>query len=203
MKVATPFCGVTVNVPPSPVPLVRASVTELVALVTGFPLASSITTWTAGPIVAPTKACEGCTRKASFAAVGPPPPEVIVKLVLVAGVSPVLAADRVKVPALLTVRLLKVAMPFCGVTVSVPVRPGAPPVSEIVTGLVAFVTALPLPSSTTTWTAGVIVAWVAALVGCTENASFTAEGPPPPPGAVIVKLVLAAEVRLGLVAESV
>ena len=96
LNVATPFCGVTVNVPPKPVPLLRASVTELVALVTAMPLASSTTTWTAGVIVAPVSACDGWTRKASFTAVGPPPPgAVMVKLVLVAEVSPVLVADSV------------------------------------------------------------------------------------------------------------
>jgi hypothetical protein len=39
----------------------------LVALVTAFPLASSTTTWTAGEIVAPVNAFEGCCKKTSFA----------------------------------------------------------------------------------------------------------------------------------------
>ncbi len=97
-------------------------------------------------------------------------------------------------------RSLKVATPFCGVTVSVPLRP-LPLVSASVTGLVALVTTLPLPSCICTWTAGVIVAWVSALVGCTENATFTGTAPPPL-AAVMLKLLLAAVVSPGLVAES-
>ncbi len=68
------------------------------------------------------------------------------------------------------------------------------------TGLVAVVTTVPLLSSTNTWTAGVIVASVNALEGCTENASFTAVGRL---GAVMVKPVLVAEVRVGLLADKV
>ena len=90
----------------------------------------------------------------------------MVKLALVAEVRFGLVADSVyPLPAVLTVRLLKVAMPFCGVTVSVPARP-VPPVRETVTGLVAEVTVFPLASSTVTWTAGVMVACVNAFVGC-------------------------------------
>ena len=54
-------------------------------------------------------------------------------------------------------RLLKVAMPFTALTVSVPVRP-APPEIARVTGLVAEATGFPLLSSTTTETAGEMVA---------------------------------------------
>jgi hypothetical protein len=43
------------------------------------------------------------------------------------------------------------------------------------------------------------VVWVIAFEGCTENASFTAVGA----GAEMVKLALVAEVRLGLLADSV
>jgi hypothetical protein len=67
LKVATPFCGVTVSVPARPVPLVRATVTGLVALVKALPLASSTATWTAGEIATPANAFEGCCTKASFA----------------------------------------------------------------------------------------------------------------------------------------
>ena len=82
---------------------------------------------------------------------------LMVKLVLVAEVRLGLLADRVYVPAVLTVRLLKVATPFCGVAVNAPARP-VPPTRASVTGLVAVVTTVPLLSSTDTWTAGVIVA---------------------------------------------
>jgi len=51
---------------------------------------------------------------------------LMVKLVLVAEVRLGLLADRVYVPAVLTVRLLKVATPFCGVAVNVPARPVPP-----------------------------------------------------------------------------
>jgi hypothetical protein len=67
LKVATPFWGVTVSVPPRPVPPTRASVTGFVAVVTTVPLLSSTDTWTAGVIVAPVNAFEGCCKKASFA----------------------------------------------------------------------------------------------------------------------------------------
>jgi hypothetical protein len=122
----------------------------------------------------------------------------MVKPVLLAAVRAGLFADSVYVPALLTERLLNVATPFCGVAVSVPASP-VPPTSATVTGLVAFVTTLPLLSSTKTWTAGVMVAPVCAFEGCTENASFTAVGA----GVEMVKLALVAEVKLGLLADSV
>jgi hypothetical protein len=60
LNVATPFCGVAVNVPARPVPPTRASVTGLVAEVTGFPLLSSTATVTAGEMVAPVEALVGC-----------------------------------------------------------------------------------------------------------------------------------------------
>ena len=77
LNVATPFCGVTVSVPARPVPLVRASVTGLVAAVTVLPLLSSIATVTAGAIVTPAVALEGCCRNASLAATGVPPPDAL------------------------------------------------------------------------------------------------------------------------------
>ena len=52
---------------------------------------------------------------------------LMVKLVLVAEVRLALLADRVYVPAVPTVRLLKVATPFCGVAVSVPPEGQVPP----------------------------------------------------------------------------
>src|ERR1700761_6454477 len=97
LKVATPFCGVAVNVPVRPVPPLSARVTGLVAVVTVLPLLSCSTTVTAGLMVAPADAFDGCCTNASFAAVGggvPPPAALMVKLLLVAAVSPVLLAVR-------------------------------------------------------------------------------------------------------------
>jgi len=66
LNVATPFLGVAVSVPVRPLPLVRARVTGFVADVV-FPLLSWTATVTAGDMVAPVKALEGCCTKASFA----------------------------------------------------------------------------------------------------------------------------------------
>ena len=126
---------------------------------------------------------------------------LMVKLVLVAEVRLGLLADRVYVPAVLAVRLLKVAAPFCGVAVSVPPRP-VPPTRASVTGLVAEVTGFPLLSSTATVTAGEMVAPVNALVGCCTKASF-AGGKGVLLPAEMLKPALVAGVRFGLVAESV
>jgi hypothetical protein len=96
----------------------------------------------------------------------------IVKLVLVAEVSPGLVADIVyPIPAVLTIRLVKVAMPFWGTTVNVPARPVVLPERLSLTGFVADETRFPLTSSTATVTAGEIVAWVSAFVGCCRKAS--------------------------------
>jgi hypothetical protein len=143
---------------------------------------------------------EGCTENASFTAVGTLG-AVMVKPALAAEVRLGLLADRVYVPAVLTVRLLKVATPFCGVAVNVPARP-VPPTRASVTGLVAEVTGFPLLSSTATVTAGEMVAPVAALVGCCTKASF-AGGRGALLPAVMLKPALVAGVRLGLVAKSV
>src|SRR5271154_4403836 len=122
----------------------------------------------------------------------------MVKLLLVAEVRPVLVADSVYVPAVLSERLLKVATPFCGVAVSVPERP-EPVVSETVTAFTALVTGLPLLSSTTTVTAGAIMAPVDALDGCCEKANLAGTEA----SALMVKPLLVAEVRPVLVAERV
>jgi hypothetical protein len=126
---------------------------------------------------------------------------LMVKLVLVAEVRLGLLADRVYVPAVLTVRLLKVATPFCGAAVKVPARP-VPAARASVTGLVAEVTGFPLLSSTATVTAGEMVAPVKALVGCCTKASF-AGGKGVLLPAEMLKPALVAGVRFGLVAESV
>jgi hypothetical protein len=126
---------------------------------------------------------------------------LMVKLVLVAEVRLGLLADRVYVPAALTLRLLKVATPFCGVAVNVPAKP-VPPTRVSVHALVAEVTGFPLLSSTATVTAGEMVAPVEALVGCCTKASF-AGGRGVLTLAVMLKAALVAGVRFGLVAESV
>jgi hypothetical protein len=126
----------------------------------------------------------------------------MLKLALVADCRPELVACRVYVPALLTLRLVKDATPFCGVTVSVPLRPD-PLDSRSVIGLLAPWTAFPFESSTTTWTAGVIVACVRAFIGCCKKANLKGEGGVPLPGALMVKGALVAEVRSGLVANRV
>ncbi len=56
-------------------------------------------------------------------------------------------------------------MPFCGTTVSVPVRP-VPPTRAIVIGLVAVGSTLPEASSTATRTEGEIDVPATAFVGC-------------------------------------
>jgi hypothetical protein len=127
---------------------------------------------------------------------------LMVKLVLVAEVRLGLLPDRVYVPAVLTVRVLKVATPFCGVAVNVPARP-VPPTRASVTGLVAEVTGFPLLSSTATVTAGEMVALVKALVGCCTKASFAGGRGALLPAAVMLKPALVSGVRFGLVAESV
>ena len=74
----------------------------------------------------------------------------MVKLALVAETRPGLVAESVyPAPAIPTVRLLKVAIPFCGAAVNVPARL-VPPVRVSVTGSVAVVTTVPLLSSTAT-----------------------------------------------------
>ncbi|PYP44649.1 MAG: hypothetical protein DMD50_13720 [Gemmatimonadetes bacterium] len=70
-KVATPFTAATITVPDSEAPLglvPSATVTLVVVLVTVFPDASWMATWTAGAIAAPAAAVPGCTVKASFVA---------------------------------------------------------------------------------------------------------------------------------------
>jgi hypothetical protein len=179
-------------------------VTGFKAPVTGFPLLSFTTTVTAGAMVAPVEAFEGCCENASCVGMEVPPPGVMVKLLLAAGVRPALVAARVKVPALPTLRFLKVAMPFCGVAVNVPPRPVPPPRASV-TGLVAVVTVFPLLSCTATVTAGVIVAPVVALVGCCTNANFVATGGGgvPPPAVLMVKALLVTGVSPALVADNV
>ena len=128
----------------------------------------------------------------------------MVKLVLVAEVRPGLLANNMyPLPAVLMVRLLKVATPLSAGAVSVPPRP-LPFVRLRVTESLPADTTFPLAFSTATCTAGEIVAWVRAFEGCTRKASFTGEAPlPPPAGVLMVKLALVAEERPELDADSV
>jgi hypothetical protein len=71
----------------------------------------------------------------------------------------------------LSERLLKLAIPFCGVAVRIPASP-LPVVRATMTGFEELITGFPLLSSTTTVIAGVMVAPVNALEGCREKASF-------------------------------
>jgi hypothetical protein len=151
LKVAMPFSGLAVSVPARPLPPIRAIVTGLVAAGTIFPLVSSTTTWTAGEIVAPVRAADGCCKNANFVGKGAVPVgALMVKLMLVveARLGP-LATSVYPLPAVFTVRLLKVATPFRGAAVNVPARL-VPPVSESVTGSAAVVTTFPVLSSTAT-----------------------------------------------------
>src|SRR5947208_802460 len=109
---------VPLNVPPPGlVPI--ATVIETVLVVTRLLLASCTWTVTAGVIVWPAVVLLGCWLKVSFVAV----PAVMLKVLLVADVSPVLVADSVyPLPALLMERLLKVAVPLTAATVVVPLR---------------------------------------------------------------------------------
>src|SRR3989442_1847744 len=73
-------------------------------------------------------------------------------------------------------RLEKVATPLTAATVVVPARiplAGLVPIATVML-VVAVVTVLPWASWTATWTAGVIAAPAAALLGCTVNTSFAA-----------------------------
>jgi hypothetical protein len=111
-----------------------------------------------------------------------------VNLVLVAEVNRGPVAESVyPIPAVLTVKLLKVAMPLWGVTLNVPPRPAALPERLSLIGFVAEETTFPLASSTATLTAGEITACVDALEGCCRKASFA------PVVVVIVKVEEATE----------
>ena len=103
--------------------------------------------------MAPAKALEGCCRNANFTGKGAVPPAgaLMVKLMLVVEARAGLLATSVyPLPAVLTVRLLKVAMPFCGVAVHCAPCSPAEDTRVSVTGFVAVVAAFPLLSSTAT-----------------------------------------------------
>src|SRR5512144_10660 len=92
---ATPATADTGLVPESTAPgpglVPIARVMLLVAAVTRLAPASRTSTWTAGVMVAPPVAFDGCTRNPTFAA----GPTVMLKALEVAGVSPPVLAVRV------------------------------------------------------------------------------------------------------------
>src|ERR1700722_6053464 len=93
-KVATPLTALTVAVPlrvPLPGLLPIAMVTELVAVVTVLPFASSTLTVIAGAIVPPVAVLDGCTPNTSLVAA----PGVMLNAELAAPVIPALEAARV------------------------------------------------------------------------------------------------------------
>jgi hypothetical protein len=82
LKVAMPFRGATLNVPPNVMVLpARFNFTGFLAEETMLPLASSTATVTAGEITVCVDAFEGCCRKVSF--VGDSVPVVVVVIVRV------------------------------------------------------------------------------------------------------------------------
>jgi hypothetical protein len=150
-NVAMPLTALTVSVPAS-VPLAGllliVMLTALVAEVTRLPEPSSIETCTAGAIAAAAPTLVGCTLNTSFVAV----PALTVKLLLVALVNPAEAAVNVYVSAVANCKALKVATPFIADTAVVPLTPAAVELIAIVA--LEPVTTLPLPSWTSTTTAG-------------------------------------------------
>jgi hypothetical protein len=98
-----------------------------------------------------------------------------VKLLLVAPVNDPSVADNVKLPAVVGIRLLKVATPPEAATVSVELPLRAPPeLIAIVTFELSVVTRLPLLSSTLTVTDGLIAFPAVVVDGCWRKASFVA-----------------------------
>jgi hypothetical protein len=175
LKVAMPFTGMTLSLPPKLTVLpTRLSITGLLVEETMLPLASSTATVTAGEITACVDAFEGCCRNASWVAVAVVPAgAVTLKRALVVEAKPALVAESAyPVPAVPMVRLLKVAMPLMGTTLSVPPKFAVLPARLSFTGLLADETMLPLASSIATVTAGEITVCVDAFEGCCRKASF-------------------------------
>jgi hypothetical protein len=158
--------------PPGFVPM--ASDTDLLSVVTRFPLVSSIRTVTGGVIFAPATALLGCWPKVSLDGA----PGVILKVFDVAPVS-VGLLDAVSVyplPVLFIERLLNVAMPPTAATEPPPVSvppPGFVPMASD-TFLTSVVIRFPLASSIRTVTAGVIVAPATVFVGSWPKANLAA-----------------------------
>src|SRR5579862_1556895 len=150
-----------------------ATVIWFVAVVTTFPAASSMLTWTAGVIEPAIATLLGCTVKASLAAA----PNVTLNAPLVAPVSPEALADSVyPVPAALMFRFENVATPATAATGDVPlnVPPDGLVPMAMLTELVAVVTRLPSESSMLTAIAGVIEFPETTLLGCRANTSLFA-----------------------------
>ena len=164
LKVAIPLVSLTMALPPVSVPVpTRPSVTELPAMV--LPNASVTRTWTAGAIVAPAMALEGCTANASTeAAAGE-----TVKVSLVSGVSRPSEAVSCLEPTRFTDSALNVALPFASVASGPP--PVTVPVPTSVSVTDAPGTLLPSESAACTWTAGATATPATTAEGWVENAN--------------------------------
>src|SRR5437762_157105 len=118
-------------------------------------------------MAAPAAVVLGCSAKTSSVA----PPDAMLNAALVP-VQPPLPAPAVSpAPVSLIPRFEHAAPPAAAATVAVPAS-GPPPgfvAIATVTFAVKLVTVLPSPSSTVTWTAGVIAAPATALVGSPVN----------------------------------
>src|SRR5512134_1514087 len=188
-NVAMPFASVATAPPPVSVPVPTSDrLTSSVG--TPFPNASATFTWTAGVIVAPAPTLLGCTSNETVAAAA----AFTVNEVLVAGVSAPLVALNCLLPARSTDSPENVAMPFASVAVEPPPVSVPVPTSDRLTSSVG--TPFPNASATFTWTAGVIVAPAATLLGCTSNETVAAAA------AFTVNEVLVAGVSAPLVALS-
>jgi len=178
VNVAMPPEAFIVRVPDTP-PGDEDMVIAAVEVVTKLPLTSSTCTTTL-PMGVPALPVVGAVM-ASLVAV----PPVIVMVELVALVRPVEAAVTMYEPAVLKIRLLKVATPFVAFMLVIPVTPLGDEV--IAMAAVEVVTVLPLASSTVTTTFPIAVP-AAPVEGCDVITSFVAVP-------LMVIAVLVAELR--------
>src|SRR5436309_1397227 len=172
-----------------------ATVTLVVKASAVFPNASRAVTSTGGVIVAPAVAVLGCTLNASWLT----GPAMTLKNALETSGKPGLAADSLYRPPLLSMlRLEKVATPATAANVRVPDKgpPAGLNASAMVTLPAKPVAVLPRASNAVTRTAGLMVAPVVVVLGCTVTASWVAV-----PGAM-VKPALVLLARPGAVAAS-
>ncbi len=196
---ATPPTAATVVVPERVPPagfVPIATVTLPVKPGTTFPEASCAVIWSAGVIGAPAVAVGGSTVKTSRVAVE----GTMSNGALVAPVRPVAPADNVyPVPALSMPSEEKVATPPIAASVVVP--DSAPPAGFVpiatVTLLWKPVAVLPRASHAVTRTAGAMVPFAAAVLGCTVNTRWVADPD------VMVKAALVAPDKPVAVAASV
>src|SRR6266550_1412320 len=198
-NVATPFTAGTITVPesvppPGFVPIV--TVTLPLKPVVAFPRPSWALTTTAGAIATPAVALLGWTVNASWLGV----PGVMLKAALVAPVTPVAAAASVyPVPALLILKVEKLATPLTAATLTAP--ESVPALGLLPIATVTFpvnpVAVFPCASRAVTCTAGAIATPAVAALGCTVNTSCVAAA------GVTVKPALVAGLRPLVAAVSV